>query len=316
MPMELRDIRYFTVAAEHLNIARAAEALKLSATALSKSLRRLERSVDAKLVQPAAKGIKLTEAGKALLVRLGPLQGMLNDIRREAAYLAQGVTGHVNIGTAVGAAENLVADACILLSREGSKIEFKVTALEPEHLEIALQKGQIDFYVGRGHSTSLASVVHDFLYEDPDVVFASARHRLVKRKQVTLEDLAQERWALTSGASRPLMKYLTLEFQKRGLGTPIIALDTNSQAVRMLAIATTDYVAFSSREFMRRYAKIYSLVELPVKELSHSRSLSIIYRKDGYLPPAARRLIALLKEQAEKISAGNGSTRVLTWKKI
>ncbi len=43
--MELRDIRYFAVVAEKQNIAHAAEALGLSATALSKSLRRLEKSV-------------------------------------------------------------------------------------------------------------------------------------------------------------------------------------------------------------------------------------------------------------------------------
>lgn len=45
--MELRDIRYFAVVAEHLNIGRAAEALDMSATALTKSLRRLEKSVGA-----------------------------------------------------------------------------------------------------------------------------------------------------------------------------------------------------------------------------------------------------------------------------
>ena len=45
--MELRDIEYFGVIAEHGNLARAAEALGLSQPALSKSLRRLESAVDA-----------------------------------------------------------------------------------------------------------------------------------------------------------------------------------------------------------------------------------------------------------------------------
>jgi hypothetical protein len=61
--MELRDIRYFAVVAEHLNIGRAAEALDLSATALTKSLRRLEKSVGEKLVQRAPKGVSLTAVG-------------------------------------------------------------------------------------------------------------------------------------------------------------------------------------------------------------------------------------------------------------
>jgi DNA-binding transcriptional LysR family regulator len=148
--------------------------------------------------------------------------------------------------------------------------------------------------------------VHEVLYDDHDVVFASAHHRLAKRKLVSLEDLAKERWALTSGVSRPLLRYLTQEFHNRGLPTPVVALDTNSQAVRIPAIALTDYIAISSREFMRREAQKYDLVELPVKELSHSRRLSLVYRKDSYLSPAAARFMDLLREGAAKISAKKG----------
>ena len=308
--MELRDIRYFTVVAEHLHIGRAAEALSLSATALSKSLRRLERSVGAKLVQRAGKGIDLTVVGKALLARLGPLQGMLNDVSREATDLAQGLAGQVHVGTTVGAAENLIADACILLSKEALRIELQVCVLEPDHLASALQKGEIDFYVGRGQTTPLAGLVHELLYEDQDVVFASANHRLARQKQVSLEDLAQERWALTTSVSRPLLRYLTVAFHNRGLAAPKVGLDTNSQTVRLPAIAATDLVAFSSREFMRREAQRYGLVELPVKELSHFRSLSLVYRKDAYLSPATLRLIELLKTQAAEISTGKGREKL------
>ena len=91
--MELRDIRYFAMVAEHQNIGRAAEALDLSATALTKSLRRLEKSVGAKLVQRAAKGVALTAVGTALLARINPLQGTMADVRHEAADLARGEAG-------------------------------------------------------------------------------------------------------------------------------------------------------------------------------------------------------------------------------
>ena len=40
--MELRDLEYFVVVAEHGQLGRAAELLGLSQPALSKSLRRLE----------------------------------------------------------------------------------------------------------------------------------------------------------------------------------------------------------------------------------------------------------------------------------
>ncbi len=61
--MELRDLQYFAVIAQHGNLARASEALGLSPPALSKSLRRLEAYVDAKLVQRTPKGVVLTSSG-------------------------------------------------------------------------------------------------------------------------------------------------------------------------------------------------------------------------------------------------------------
>ena len=306
--MELRDIRYFVVAAEQRNIGRAAEVLGLSATALSKSLRRLESSVGAKLVNRVGRGIKLTAVGQDILERMGPLQAMFNDIRHAAANLAQGLAGHLHIGTAAGAAEHLVADACQRLSIEASRICIKVSVLDPELLLRAVQKGEIDFFVGHVRSAAVDGVAHDILYEDADVVFASAAHRLAKFKQVTLEDLAQERWALTSSSSLPLLNFLTQAFHRKGLATPLIGMDTNSQVVRIPAIASAGYVAFSSRELLRREAQKYALVELPVNELHHSRSLAIVHRKDGYCSPAAGRLIALLKQQALKISANRVGT--------
>ncbi len=64
--MELRDIEYFAVMAEHGNVRRASEALGLSPPALIKSLRRLEQSLQARIFKRTPKGIELTAVGSAL----------------------------------------------------------------------------------------------------------------------------------------------------------------------------------------------------------------------------------------------------------
>jgi DNA-binding transcriptional LysR family regulator len=55
--MDLRDIEYFAVVAQHGHLGRAAEALGLGQPALSMSLRRLEKSAQAKLVKRTPKGV-------------------------------------------------------------------------------------------------------------------------------------------------------------------------------------------------------------------------------------------------------------------
>lgn len=47
----------------------------------------------------------------------------------------------------------------------------------------------------------------------------------------------------------------------------------------------------------------YPLVELPVEGMDIVRGTGVHYRRDGYLSPAAKRLIEILKEQGRAISA-------------
>jgi DNA-binding transcriptional LysR family regulator len=293
--MELRDLRYFAVVAEHQNIGRAAEALNLSATALGKSLRRLEKSVGAKLAQRASKGIALTAVGTALLRRIGPLQGMLNDVRHEAADLAQGRAGHINVGVSPGAPENSMADACVSLSKESGSITLTISAADTSVLSKWLRRGEIDFCVAGPRLYSSAEFVREHLYDDPFVVFASANHRLARRKRLSIADLEGERWVSLSNPQRQTAFRI---FGANGVPLPVIALDTSSPAVRLSAVAYSDYLGLISRQLLRQECRRYPLVELPVKEFTLASSMSIIYRTGAYLSPAARRLIAMLKAQA------------------
>src|SRR5215510_13545130 len=97
--MELRDIEYFAVIAEHRHLGRAADALGLTHPALSKSLRRLERATNAKLVQRTARGVDVTAEGHALLAHIRGLRISLADVMREIAALSEGHAGHLRIGS-------------------------------------------------------------------------------------------------------------------------------------------------------------------------------------------------------------------------
>src|SRR3990172_3075862 len=98
MTMDLRDIEYFAVIAEHGHLGRAAEALGLGQPALSISLRRLESSAGAKLVKRTPKGVELTDIGSTLLSHVRRLKLAREDLAREVSDLAHGQAGHLRIG--------------------------------------------------------------------------------------------------------------------------------------------------------------------------------------------------------------------------
>lgn len=82
--MDLNRLRYFSVVAETGSVRRAAELLHLTPTALSKAVKVLEREVGVELVRPQGRGIALTDAGRLLARRAGPV---LADLARLPAEL-------------------------------------------------------------------------------------------------------------------------------------------------------------------------------------------------------------------------------------
>src|ERR1051325_969199 len=126
--MELRDIEYFAVIAEHGHLGRAAVALKLSQPALSKSLRRLEHALQAKLVRKIPKGVELTAEGLVLVTRARELRLSLQSVAREVADVAQGRVGQVRIGVGFPRPERLLAAAFAAMLKDAPRASLIVTA--------------------------------------------------------------------------------------------------------------------------------------------------------------------------------------------
>ena len=302
--MELRDIEYFAVVAEHGHLGRAAEALGLSTPALSKSLRRLEHSLQAKVVKRTPKGVELTAEGSALLLHVRELRLSLQDVAREIADLRQGRVGYLRIGTGPIPAEYLLPAVLVATLKDAPKVTVRISVSDSDLMIPALRNGELDLIVNFLRASLPEGLVQEHLYDDTFVVFASADHRLTRLRRVTLADLAQERWAL----SEPTLLYrqwLNRKFQDSGMLPPRVAVETRSVRLRLQTLASSDLVDFTSRHIFRQAAQQFGLKELPVKELEWRRPVGVIYREGGYLPPAAKRFIEILKATAKEISAEN-----------
>src|ERR1051326_22145 len=222
MSMQLRDIDYFAVVARHGHLGRAAEALGLSQPALSMSLRRLEKSAQAKLVKRTPKGVELTAVGTALLSHVNRLRLVREDLGREVADLAHGRAGHLRIGASPSNAEVFGPEACSALLMEAPKVTLNIAVLDNDELLPALRKGDLDIAVIHTQQQVLPDVTQEVFREDEFVVYCASTHRLAKRRSITLDDLAQERWAISAaGAFGPLLS-LRRAFEERGLPAPHI----------------------------------------------------------------------------------------------
>jgi len=300
MNMDLRDIEYFTVVAQHGHLGRAAEALGLGQPALSMSLRRLEKSAQAKLVKRTPKGVELTAVGAALLSHISKLRLARDDLAREVADLAHGRAGHVRIGASPSNVELFVPEACSTLLMEAPRITLNVAIMDNDALLPALRKGELDIAVTHTKQFAQPDVTQELFRKDEFVAYCAASHRLARRKSVTLDDLAQERWAAAisaTGAYGPL-QLLRQAFEARGLPTPRLTLVSDLVMFRLRAVARSDLVGVAVKGNVDAVAAQLRLKVLPIKGVDWVRPVAVAYRTDAYLSPAARRFIEILKAAA------------------
>lgn len=290
--MELRDIEYFAVAAEHGNLRRASEALGLSPPALSKSLRRLEESMQATLMERSANGVTLTPVGSALLAHVHRLRLALRDIRREASDLGQGRAGHLRVGVGATTVEDLPA-AWVALLKQSPRLSGQVVVADNDVLVPQLREGKLDLIFNVLADAGYAGCVQERLFDDEFIVCAAVAHRLSARKRVTLADLTEEEWVLSAPAVLNVL-HLQRVFREHGLPPPRMAIEARPIRLRLQICAATALLSFNAKRMLRLVAPRLRLKELPVDELRWRRPVGVIYRQEAYLPPAARRLIELL----------------------
>ena len=303
MKHQLRDIEYFSEIAERGNVGRAAEALGLSQPALSKSLRRLEKSMQAKLVKRVSRGVELTAVGKELYSHVRRLRLSLDDMTRAVADLSLGRAGHLRIRTAPGYATYLLPVACAELLDEAPNVTFDIAVMVDRSQALAaVSNGELDLAVTTIRMPVKPELAMESLYDEGFAVYTSAEHRLARKRIVTLADMTQEKWAI-SATNADAHRYLAQAFSDAGLPPPRIAITSGSMVVRNLLVAKSNILGFTSRRIAREALRHYNFVELPVKELAYTRRIGVYYRREAYLPPIAKRFLEVLNKTASQMES-------------
>lgn len=91
-------------------------------------------------------------------------------------------------------------------------------------------------------------------------------------------------------------------FLDAGLPPPGIAMESNSLPLRHELLASSDLLGFASKRVVRQAAPRSRFVELRVRDLTYTRRVGLMYRKNAYLSPAAQRFIEILKATAKEIA--------------
>jgi DNA-binding transcriptional LysR family regulator len=195
--------------------------------------------------------------------------------------------------------------AYVALSREAPDLTLQIVTADNDVSLPLLLKGELDLilnYVDFRPGSPRQDVAHERLYDDTVVACASADHRLARLRRIDMAELVEERWAMSS-PNLLNVQWLFKAFQERDLPPPRMALEARSIHLRLQAIAASNLLGYIPRRVLQSAGARFGLKELPVKELVWHRPVGLIYRESGYLSPAAKRFIEILKAMAKEIAA-------------
>lgn len=188
--MELRQLEAFIEVAERLSFARAAEALHVAPSALSRAVRALETELGVELFERSTRYVALTSAGDALLP---PAREMLAARDRAASAVsasATGALGTVRIEISGVASHPVVVDLVRRLRRSHPGISIELTSLPFSRPSVAnLLAERTDIIIGRWDNLP-PGVDSTVVRPDSLVVAAPTRHTLARSSEVSFAKLA------------------------------------------------------------------------------------------------------------------------------
>ncbi|MFJ6079906.1 LysR family transcriptional regulator [Streptomyces sp. NPDC092369] len=202
--IEAQRLAVFREVAHRGSFARAAQALRLTPSAVSQQMAALERVAQAGLFERSTRGVTLTPAGQALLRTADTIHGELHRAERTLAQLREQGPPSLTVATFASAGTLLLAPALATLNdRRAPYVDTTVVESEPEQALAALDDGRVDVALVYHFHTeqpppSWSDIARRFEYhpllQDELRLVVPNGHALARRSTARLEDVADEPW--------------------------------------------------------------------------------------------------------------------------
>ncbi|MCU1684902.1 MAG: LysR family transcription regulator [Amycolatopsis sp.] len=193
-----RRLRVLAALADHGTVTAAAQALHLTASAVSQQLAALEAETGQELLRRRGRRVSLTAAGELLVVHANAVAAELERAQATLAAFAAGVSGRVEIASFASAITQVVAPAIAALRATAPEVTVVVRDAEGHASVPLLLDGEIDIAIAEEYRsvprTDDRRLTRFPLYTEPFDVVLPAGHRLAGEASADVLELAHEDW--------------------------------------------------------------------------------------------------------------------------
>lgn len=294
---DLRDLELFVAVADAGSIARAADRSHTVASAVSKRISDLEDAFGCELFVRAAKGVELTSAGHALLVRARVLLHQAAQLGDEMRKRASGTIGYVRVFANISSIVEFLPGALASFAAGHPDIHVHLE----EHVSSAVAAGVADKSADFG-IVSEPPMIEGLdivpFREDELVVVLQPRHPLAVRESIAFTDIADQPFVgLHAGSSLHHLLTQAASHAGRVLNWRIHVTSFDA-ACAMIAAGLG--VGIVPRAATTAYIRSLSLVSIALREPWARRQLFLCTRAGSPLHSAAQSLFEHLRTQKQR----------------
>ncbi len=192
---DLRRLRAFHAVAERGSFSEAALALGYAQSVVSHHVAALEQEFGLTLIDRATRPVRPTEAGERLLEHASLLLGQVAAAEEELRALAGLLTGRVRVGAFLTACTSFVPAALARFEDSHPGVKVELEQLQPAAALPRVRAGELDVAVTWDTGEEVPEGFERlFLGHDPYRIVVPAGHRLARRRELRMADLAGERF--------------------------------------------------------------------------------------------------------------------------
>lgn len=279
--MDWRQLEYFRIAGRLQHVTRAAEQLGTSQPALSRTLARLEADLGVPLFDRIGRSIRLTRYGELFLRRVESALGQIDEGRMELADMARPDRGTIALGFLRSLGAKYVPQIVRRFAAAHPDVRFTFTPNNSAALDEQLARGDLDLAFTTPPIAS-PEIAWTRVADQELVLIVPENHRLARRRQVTLREVAGEPFVTfkRGHAFRRLTEGLC---QEAGF-VPSITFEGDDSSSIPGFVAAGFGVAIVSPES----GLVNGVVGLRISVPSARRAIGIAWAKERYLPAGAR----------------------------
>ena len=295
--MDVRHLSLLRELADRGSVTAVAAATHRTGSAVSQQLRTAERDLGVPLVEPAGRGIRLTDAGRLLAEAAVDVERALARAESRLDEFRGRPTGRVRIAALTSAAEFLVPGALAVLAADGIEVELTDTDVsEADYAELAA-----DHDVVIGHSllgavpAGAESLARTVLVREPLDVAVPSGHALAARDELSPRDVVDETWV---GVPEGYPFATVLDGVARVTGRPV----TVTQRIRDNRIAEALVAAEVGLALLPRFTTRprEGVVLRPLRGVNARRWVVAMSRPDRAERAVVRRTVVALRDVARR----------------